>query len=569
VTPQRSGTHTLAGVVLTLDDATVTVPATQIVVRSKRPAVAGCGQLSTLARRLRLSIGQLPSQIYEGQIFPVDITLSVPRGLRIKLSESNFPQKIGECVHSGSDTHGTVDAIVAIKPFSESGEASWRTLLTATSHGNLSLSFVLGLLIESDADEPIFSKRGVWRGWENFFPDNTKWIPVTVATQKIPLTVLPLPQEGWPSDFTGAIGEFELLPPRVSRSASNGDGCSEVNIIIPVHGVGNLYAIRAPRLILGEQWRMHRVSTCVHADDKLGECGTIEFSYHLVRQREGAVIPQFVFTYFSPTSGRYEYIKHDFYEKSESEKQVAQLQSISLTDILPMRENFGKKTLSGKCPDDLTFFFAGNSAFSSGNYAMAVDFYGSISSHVSTAALLQNLSVAQAYIGKLGYAILNLRRALLLEPNNSKLIFALNRLLTTCQLQTLCQSKWQSFVQNFLITQWRTITLFFAFVSLTFLCKLIFSRRSRAYFVVILLCISALSLSIYCLSIAEFRRNNAVVVDYAQVYEIPSSRSPVVGVLPIGSSVVVTGELNGMLTINYGAVKHVYISKNVCEFICP
>jgi hypothetical protein len=567
VTPQEIGTHALSGKMLLIDGEPVPIPSTQLVVHSAGSALLRQGQLSPLAQSMRLLMGPLPAVIYAGQTFPVDICLLAPKGLRIRVPENRFPQKIGEFFHWGAGGNTATPSITYATKRLENGEIHWRTLLTAVSSGDLPVAFILGLSVEAEANEPICSKKGVWRGWENLFSDKSHWLPVTVSTPQQNITVLPLPQVGRPADFSGAVGEFTLLSPQVLSIEDGGGGKNNI-LVVPIRGNGNLHGIHAPQLVLGEQWRLYRTGSAIHAEDTLGETGTIEFSYHIVPQKNNAILPTFIFSFFSPSSGRYEYLRHSFQLPDADFAKKNKPQPPSLLDILPLREDWGGPTFGRKPLGNNACFCAGNAAFASANYLLAKDFYESVSVEYRTAALLQNLSAAQAAIGNVGAAILNLRRALLIEPSNAELLLALNQLLAACQLPKFHSSHLQHIIHFFSSKQWRALAFLFATI-VTVCVVILFFRRKKVFTGIIAIVLFGLFLlSLVSIAMLKISNSKGIILRDTEAYRIPSLRAPPVKILPEGSCVTVVGAANGLWTISCGGKDYLYICADNCSLLC-
>lgn len=124
------------------------------------------------------------------------------------------------------------------------------------------------------------------------------------ATEPVSIEVLPLPQEGEPSDFSGAVGRFDLSVVPSSNEVRVGES---ITLSIRVEGAGNIRSIgevKTPKL---EGFRVFapkaRDSVRV-VDNRVG--GAKIFDLVLVPEVMGkAVLDGFTLSYFDPGKGAY------------------------------------------------------------------------------------------------------------------------------------------------------------------------------------------------------------------------------------------------------------------------
>ena len=76
----------------------------------------------------------------------------------------------------------------------------------------------------------------------------------TVPTQSAKLEVKPLPKEGRPEDFSGAIGQFSLQASATPKQAAAGD---PISLNVTVSGRGNFDAMGSPVLLEADGWRTY------------------------------------------------------------------------------------------------------------------------------------------------------------------------------------------------------------------------------------------------------------------------------------------------------------------------
>lgn len=122
--------------------------------------------------------------------------------------------------------------------------------------------------------------------------------PTQVASDPVTLTVLPLPEEGRPAEFSGAVGEFTLDVDVSPREVDVGDPITVKSV---VRGSGNLDGVIAPSIIAGDALRVYPVQTS--RDD---ESGARTFEQAVVPLRDGPLVLEGpTFTYFDPRARAY------------------------------------------------------------------------------------------------------------------------------------------------------------------------------------------------------------------------------------------------------------------------
>ncbi len=81
--------------------------------------------------------------------------------------------------------------------------------------------------------------------FEDFF-NQVQLYPMTVRADPVQVEVLPLPEQGKPSDFSGAVGRFTLEHRAVPSEAAVGE---PITLTMTVRGDGNLDTVAPPRLV--------------------------------------------------------------------------------------------------------------------------------------------------------------------------------------------------------------------------------------------------------------------------------------------------------------------------------
>lgn len=124
------------------------------------------------------------------------------------------------------------------------------------------------------------------------------------------ITVKPLPEEGKPLDFSGAVGDFsfEVSPSKTSLEASE-----SLQLKVAVKGNGNLKLFKLPKVSLPSSLEVYEPEHKEEVNTSLsGMQGSISDSYTIVPQYKGKYpIPSISFSYFDLKTESYKRLTSD------------------------------------------------------------------------------------------------------------------------------------------------------------------------------------------------------------------------------------------------------------------
>ncbi len=127
---------------------------------------------------------------------------------------------------------------------------------------------------------------------------------ITVTSAATELTVLPLPAEGRPPDFGGAVGSFKIADDLSSSTAAAGD---PLTLRLHVTGAGNFDRVDSAMLDHLDAWKTYPPKSSFKASDPVGFRGEKIFEQPLIASQSGPhTIPALSFSYFDPSMRRYE-----------------------------------------------------------------------------------------------------------------------------------------------------------------------------------------------------------------------------------------------------------------------
>ena len=304
-----AGTFTIPETEAVINGKTFKVPATTFTAKENpnknlpaTPTTPKKPALSPIDTKFILA-GSFPTRWYVGQCCPATVQLLIGSSVRGQLT--SYPQKDGDKFSASklllepqkNTVHRDGRAYAAFE---------WPTVLTALQSGTGALSFGINMELERpmtmgslfDDDDPVSM---LTKGLGVRLPPE----PRTLSTDKKTVNILPLPTPQ-PQNFTEAIGEFQLLPPKMLEKEFIQN--EPMTLVVDVTGSGNFEAIRAPKLVCpDDQWRTYEPQANFEAKDKLEYEGTIHFTYTLVPLKDGNVpLPTVEFCYFQPIKGQYE-----------------------------------------------------------------------------------------------------------------------------------------------------------------------------------------------------------------------------------------------------------------------
>ena len=129
-----------------------------------------------------------------------------------------------------------------------------------------------------------------------------------LQSEELQIEVLPLPAQGRPAEFTGAVGRFQLSVAAQPTQVAAGD---PVTLRVLVEGEGNMAAVQPPPVDTAAGVKLYdpkveeeeRITNGVYGGRRL-------FEYILISEQGGTLnIPPLRFAYFDPHQARYEVLE--------------------------------------------------------------------------------------------------------------------------------------------------------------------------------------------------------------------------------------------------------------------
>lgn len=136
------------------------------------------------------------------------------------------------------------------------------------------------------------------------FFGSARLAPVTVHAEPVTIDVLPLPEKGKPTDFTGAVGRFALDATAVPAQVTVGE---PVTITMTIEGDGNVESVTPPVLAAdASRLKVYEPQTRPDAQGARGRPHKTFEQVLIPLDASVTEIPRIRFSYFDPDQGRYE-----------------------------------------------------------------------------------------------------------------------------------------------------------------------------------------------------------------------------------------------------------------------
>jgi hypothetical protein len=258
---------------------------------------------------LRLHLGKTAPRI--GETVPVQIKAYFQEGVQAELRA--LPELSGNAftLQRLSDKPQQSREVVGNHRYTV---LTWYTGMSAIKEGE----YPVGAKLEATLLIPERSQRGRSRGrgsslfgfdpFDTFFSDNffgrVQERDITLVSTDEAVFVSPLPAEGRPEHFNGAVGRFQVSVDASPKKVAVGD---PVNVRVEVTGYGNFDRVTQPRLTSEDGLRVYEPTTSFDALDAIGYQGVKTFEY-VVIPRDASLkgVPPLQFSFFDPDRATYE-----------------------------------------------------------------------------------------------------------------------------------------------------------------------------------------------------------------------------------------------------------------------
>jgi hypothetical protein len=278
--------------------------------RSQQPAPAPLVTAS-LPKGVQLQAGGaafihlvIPARpIFVGESVPVEIELGVRPGIvtsvnglpTLKGDDFTFnnltkqPERREESIEGGAFVVLTWhSALAAVKPgdFALAAEATLTAKMSTLSAADRAIASRLAFPLLQSMYSGVAPKE------------------ITIESAAAQLKVLPLPTDGQPAHFSGAVGEFRVSSDIAPASVAAGE---PLTLRLHVTGAGNFDRVDSTMLEHLDHWKTYPAKSSFIPSDTVGNEGEKVFEQPLIAAQSGEQsIPALEFGYFNPKTQKYE-----------------------------------------------------------------------------------------------------------------------------------------------------------------------------------------------------------------------------------------------------------------------
>jgi hypothetical protein len=147
-------------------------------------------------------------------------------------------------------------------------------------------------------DDPFFQNQ--------FFDDALRMMSppqqIKIKGDAVTLNSLPLPTQGMPASFAGAVGDFTMTSSVKPSMVEAGD---PITLTAKITGRGNFDRVTAPQITDPNGWRTYPPSGKFEADDDIGISGSKTFEMAVIPQANKTASPALEWSYFDPLKEQY------------------------------------------------------------------------------------------------------------------------------------------------------------------------------------------------------------------------------------------------------------------------
>jgi len=129
-------------------------------------------------------------------------------------------------------------------------------------------------------------------------------VPYKIKSKPVTVHVKPLPQEGRPEGFTGAVGTFAISASLDKEELKSNEA---LNYKLRISGSGNIKLLKELNVDFPADFEKYDPKVTDNISERLdGVSGTREYDYLLIPRSEGTfTIPSHTFSYFNPSEKKY------------------------------------------------------------------------------------------------------------------------------------------------------------------------------------------------------------------------------------------------------------------------
>ncbi len=247
---------------------------------------------------------------YVGEIAPVRIRAWLPAASRANLRSGIQPEGKGFTLHNLSDNPQQSQEMKDGKRYVV---VTWFGGISATKAGTNPASLSVDLTVavpDTSAPKPRRRTGGPFDDpfFDNVFDQMNRPMiqkDLTLRSTDQEIEVRPLPTEGRPKGFTGAVGDFKFDGEQIPDNWQSGE---PQQVLARISGTGNFALMKAPTLNPAESWKVYDGKDEFKAGDEASFSGSKTFQFSAVPRKGGEQQVALEFSYFDPAAAAYKTI---------------------------------------------------------------------------------------------------------------------------------------------------------------------------------------------------------------------------------------------------------------------
>jgi hypothetical protein len=256
---------------------------------------------------------RLPKQeLYVGETVPVEIQVGMRAGLVTAIN--GLPTLNGDAfmLNKLSSQPEQAQETIGGQPYTV---LTWHSALAVVQPGEFSLTVQTPLTVrmrtaprrQARLPNGLFDDSMSDILNDSFFQDffgGTTEKEITVASEAHAVKVLPVPAEGRPAGFSGAVGKFEVASEISAAHSAAGD---PLTLRLKVTGTGSFDRVNSPMLGEVDGWKTYKPTAKFEPANSADNSGEKDFEQAVIPMKPGRqIVPALAFSFFNPDTRQYE-----------------------------------------------------------------------------------------------------------------------------------------------------------------------------------------------------------------------------------------------------------------------
>ena len=244
--------------------------------------------------RVFMVITPQTTDAYVGQAIPMRIDFYLR--MDAYADQNSLPTiKGSDFLMNSFETRGHV--VMGIVENQQYARETWITAISAPKSGDYPLSMVR----DTYWNKPITATQ--LNPLLGLFSRRSNLAHEPISSNQLTMHVHPLPTEGQPEHFGGAIGQFQVTGDAQPAMVAVGE---PVTIYFSIGGVGNFDYVRCPAVASDPAWKSYVPSSKTNYLDESHTHAVKSFEQSIIPNKNGSVsLPAATFSYFDPEAKKY------------------------------------------------------------------------------------------------------------------------------------------------------------------------------------------------------------------------------------------------------------------------